>query len=365
MRRSGRARSDFGVSTSEQARARRLRPPRGGALFTGLLLLVAVGVLLAVPSALSSGGPPTITSDRTDYAPGAKVTLNGSNWDPSGSPVHLVVNDDAGQTWSHTADVTPSGDGSIQDAFTLPDWFVATYSVTATQTTSSGTLSATTSFADFNSDFKQCANDDSPTPSGTCHWIGGDLNAGKSNYAEGMSIPQRVILNDIPAVTDHLHTLTFHVDATKGGVHAFDWLTSWQQALDTATAEGATFNDLNACGDQLQASLVSLCNTLDGETGANVATPDVPDDAFVSHDNALGESTQDKIDSFESVYGNRTISIQANAPISVLSFTQSHTVADGADTGDSEIDFTLAWSSDATAVLVKFGAHLALGPDFG
>ena len=365
MRRSGRARSDFGVSTSEQARARRLRPLRGGALFTGLLLLVAVGVLLAVPSALSSGGPPTITSDRTDYAPGAKVTLNGSNWDPNGSPVHLVVNDDAGQTWSHTADVTPSQDASIQDAFTLPDWFVATYSVTATQTTSSGTLSATTSFTDFDSDFKQCANDDSPTPSGTCHWIGGDLNAGKSNYSEGMSIPQRVILNDIPAATDHLHTLTFHVDATKGGTHAFDWLTSWQQALDTATAEGATFNDLNACGDQLQASLVSLCNTLDGETGANVVTPDVPDDGFVSHDNAPGESTQDKIDSFESVYGNRTISIQANAPISVLSFTQSHTVADGADTGDSEIDFTLAWSSDATAVLVKFGAHLALGPDFG
>jgi hypothetical protein len=176
-----------------------------------------------------------------------------------------------------------------------------------------------------------------------------------------MSIPQRVILDDIPVVADHLHTLTFHIDATKGGKHAFDWLTSWQQALDTATAEGATFNDLNACGDQLQASLVSLCNTLDSETGANRATPDVPDDSFVSHDNASGESTQDKIDSFETAYGNRTISIQANAPISVLSFTQSHSVPDSGDTGDSEIEFTLAWSSDATAVLVKFAAHLRRG----
>jgi hypothetical protein len=367
MRHFANALSESGPLTPGGARRRRDRTIGVG--LCAVLVLCGAALLLAVSSGAavlgSGGGPPTIASDRADYAPGSKVTLSGSNWDPTGSPVHIAVNDDAGQTWSHSADITPAADGSIQDVFTLPDWFVANYSVRATQTTSSGTLSATTSFTDFDSDFKQCANDDSPVPSGVCHWIGGDLNAGKSNYSEGMSIPQRVILKDIPTAADHLHTLTFHIDATKGGTHAFDWLTSWQQALDTATAEGATFTDLNTCGDQIQSTLSSLCTTLDGESGANLATPDVPDDPFVSHDNTSGQSTQNKINAFETAYGNRTISVQADAPITIQSFTQSHSVPDGGDTGDSEIDFTLSWSSDATAVLVKFGAHLALGPNFG
>jgi hypothetical protein len=339
-----------------------------GVALSMICSLVGVGLLIAMPSGASilatAGGGPTISSDRTDYAPGATVTLTGTNWDPSGSSVHIVVNDDAGQTWSHSADATVPADGTVQDVFTLPDRFVATYSVTATQTTQAGTLTATTSFTDFDSDFKQCANDDT-AGTGICQWIGGALNSGKSTYSEGMSIPQRLVLNDIPTAADHLHTLTFHMDATKGGKHAFDWLTSWEQALALASAEGAVFTDLNDCGEAIQGSLAGLCTTLDGETGANLATPDVPDDSFASHDNTTGQTTQNKINSFETAYGNRTISIQANAPITIQSFTLSHSVADGEDTGDSEIDFTLSWSSDATAVLVKFASHLALGPNFG
>jgi hypothetical protein len=214
---------------------------------------------------------------------------------------------------------------------------------------------------DTGSDFKQCANN-STAGNGVCFWIGGALNAGKSNYSEGMSVPQRLILTDIPTVSGSLHTLTFHLDSSKGGTHAFDWLTSWQQALDLAAAEGATFTDLNACGDQIQAGFASICTTLDGATGSNLATPAVPDDDFISN---AGGSTQNKINSFETAYGNRTITVQADAPITIQSFTMSHSVPDNGDTADSEIDFTLAWTSDASDVMVKFGAHLALGPNLG
>ncbi len=116
------------------------------------LLFMTFGILLAIPAmamaltADPSGNTspaPTIQSDKADYAPGELVTLTGGNWQP-GESVHINVNDDEGQTWSRNVDVTADASGNISDSFNLPDWFVATYSVTATG--SSGT--ATTSFTD-------------------------------------------------------------------------------------------------------------------------------------------------------------------------------------------------------------------------
>jgi hypothetical protein len=104
--------------------------------------------MLAAPTqialATDSPGAPTIASDQADYAPGDLVTLTGMNWAP-GESVHIFVNDDAGITWSRNADVVADASGGIVDQFNLPNWFVATYSVTAT-----GQLSgvATTTFTD-------------------------------------------------------------------------------------------------------------------------------------------------------------------------------------------------------------------------
>ncbi|HEY3243517.1 MAG TPA: hypothetical protein VGM03_09215, partial [Phycisphaerae bacterium] len=105
--------------------------------------LLATVALLAgmIPAALvfnsasagADGGAPTIQSDFADYNPGQTVTLTGANWDPAGSPVHIVVNDSIGQTWQHTSDVTPASDGTIQDVFKLSTSFIASYSVHATE----------------------------------------------------------------------------------------------------------------------------------------------------------------------------------------------------------------------------------------
>src|SRR4051794_19742743 len=37
-------------------------------------------------------GPPTVSSDKADYAPGERVVLSGSNW-AAGESIHLFVND--------------------------------------------------------------------------------------------------------------------------------------------------------------------------------------------------------------------------------------------------------------------------------
>ena len=102
----------------------------------------ATGTVFGGPTA-----PPWIASDEPDYSPGATVTLRGGNWQP-GESVHVFVNDDEGRTWSFSDDVIADAGGAISDAFDLPDWFVATYSVTATGADAGGSGTATTSFTD-------------------------------------------------------------------------------------------------------------------------------------------------------------------------------------------------------------------------
>jgi MBG domain/Bacterial Ig-like domain (group 3) len=101
------------------------------------LLFLTIAMLLAIPAvaafAQDTGTPPapTIQSDKADYGPGEFVTLTGSGWQP-GESVNIVVNDDVGQTWNRNVNVIADPSGNISDSFNLPDWFVATYKVTAT-----------------------------------------------------------------------------------------------------------------------------------------------------------------------------------------------------------------------------------------
>ena len=110
--------------------------------FGALLCSALVAGLLAAGATADTA--PSIASDKEDYAPGELVTLSGTGWE-SGEQVHINVNDDDGATWQRDVDVVADADGRIGDSFTLPDWFVALYRVTATGETSG---IATTTFTD-------------------------------------------------------------------------------------------------------------------------------------------------------------------------------------------------------------------------
>ena len=107
------------------------RRPAGLLVMTVLTALVLAGTAGATPDGADTSGAPWIASDKPDYAPGEHVTLEGSNWQP-GESVRIVVDDDEGKTWKRAVTVSAGADGRISDQFDLPEWFVATYQVTAT-----------------------------------------------------------------------------------------------------------------------------------------------------------------------------------------------------------------------------------------
>jgi hypothetical protein len=122
----------------------------------------------------------TIQSEEAVYARGKTVTITGSNWQP-GESVHISVNDDQGKIWSRNVDVTADASGRIQVQFQLPDWFGATYEVTA-MGDQSGV--ATTSFTEGNVSFRST----SPAPASwtvnyTTH--GGENTTNNTSCATG------------------------------------------------------------------------------------------------------------------------------------------------------------------------------------
>jgi hypothetical protein len=172
------------------------------------LLFMMLGLLLAVPAiafaqdvtgSTTSPVVPTITSDLPDYPPGATVNLTGSKWQP-GESVHINVNDDVGQSWSYDSnpDVIADESGNISHSFTLPNWFVATYTVTATGGTSGV---ATYTFTD------QTNTDTTVSRTlGTDPSVSGDLLTFKAKVTEN---------NSTTAITQG--TVTFGEGANCGG----------------------------------------------------------------------------------------------------------------------------------------------------
>jgi uncharacterized repeat protein (TIGR01451 family) len=194
-------------------------------------------------------------------------------------------------------------------------------------------------------DFTQYANTDD-------EWIGSILQKTNSMYYEGMSVPQRTILDGIGLTPGATHSLTFSAMATKGGTHAYDWLTAYNQGNVPPLA-------YDVCGEKLGNSpdFAAICSDL--HTSGYSILVNVPDDPFISKDG----STQSRIDAYEAQFGNRQIEIYGNEPITSASLTLSHDVSDSGDTGDSFIDYVLSWTSNSTQVIVEMAGHLAMSGD--
>ncbi|MCZ7555975.1 MAG: hypothetical protein M5R41_06185 [Bacteroidia bacterium] len=206
-------------------------------------------------------------------------------------------------------------------------------------------------------DFRQAANNDRPYQLGDVHWVNSIVQRNNSAYYEGMSVPQRLMLTNIPASPGNIHMLTFSHKATKNGKHAYDFLTSYDQAITAAStiAGPTTLVNLNECGAAMgpPASLSSLCNTI--RAGTHSFTVNVPD----AMGSLLSHSIASSIANYETTFGNRTIKLYGNAPIFAASL-----VFNGYTSGkDADAEYTLVWTSTSTSILVEMATHLAMGED--
>jgi len=191
-----------------------------------VLLLAVAPALATVPEAPA----PTIASDKADYAPGELVTLTGANWQ-AGESVHVFVNDDLGSTWSRNVDVLADGAGAIVDQFSLPSWFVATYSVVAT-----GALSgvATASFTDGSVRVKAIGTASAPAP---VDWTLYNTTNCTGATASSGSISAQTTGNgtDIPSGATNSQSLRL----TAGVVSGFDF-SSWVNGSFSSTTSNPT-----------------------------------------------------------------------------------------------------------------------------
>ncbi|MDO8614304.1 MAG: hypothetical protein Q7T33_01030 [Dehalococcoidia bacterium] len=329
-------------------------------------LALAAVALFAALQVFTGHGAPIVTTDKADYHPSETVIITGGGFAPGTyydvpviRPDGSVVKGDGTLTLGWDTVLT-NASGSFIYNYKL-DGLLGTYEVRVYPVSWNGNFSetplASTTFTDspLVTDFKQCSNEN-PTL-GDCVWIGSILQDNNSMYFESMSTPQRLVLKEVASTSGNVHDLTFSHQATKGGIHSYDWLTSYGQAISGAAAAGIPFNDLNgqACAADIgpPASLAGICTSL-RTTGYSFVVS-IPDDTYV--DGTEG-STLTRITAFEVAFGNRTIKIYGEDPITAASFTSlSHS---GPDTGDSDVNYTLTWTSTSETILIELGGHLAV-----
>lgn len=185
--------------------------------------------------------------------------------------------------------------------------------------------------------FDQCSNDlGSGYTSGDtgCRWINGNLQKNNSTYIEGDATVQRLWLTDLTAGQ---HTITLHYGSTKGGTHAYDYLTTWSWSEGWIT-------------------LPDRCEGIPGCTAWPVDTLPIPHDPYM---NSLGVT--EPAGQVFTMYNGDLLS--ATTPV----------IAHGAYSGDSDTEITITFNVDPNtaqncatsggtttcSVMLIFGAHVA------
>lgn len=181
--------------------------------------------------------------------------------------------------------------------------------------------------------YDQCSNDDGngyATGDQGCRWINGNLQGNNSLYAEGDATVQRLWKADFaPGST---HTVTIEYGTTKGGKHAYDYLTSWDWSENWIAPPDS-----------------DLCQDIDGCETASQHTLPIPHDP-----NGSGQ--------FET--GTRNFLMRGGH----LNSASIPTIVSGSYAGDSDTAITVEFTVDASGsmcsggtcgVALIFGAHIA------
>jgi uncharacterized repeat protein (TIGR01451 family) len=179
-------------------------------------------------------------------------------------------------------------------------------------------------------DIDQCANDPAPSsPANGCatsasDWVNGNLNASKSVFLEGDSIPYRIKFGDL--TVGGSNTVTIEWDTTKSSKHAIDYLTDWNESV----------LDANPCL---------------GVSGCTLATHD--DFAIPADPQVTGAGVTPKSGSF-SMWGGDITGVSAYSYSNGSGFS-----------GDKSASITITFTSNVANPVLAWGGHIASRQDWG
>lgn len=192
-------------------------------------------------------------------------------------------------------------------------------------------------------DLEQCANSAHDCTVGSSSWQTGNLNQSNSVYAEGDSVPYRARLTGL--TPEAIYRLTFAWDATKNGLRAIDYLTTYNRTeasavpCDAATCGAVGPEQVGIPADADLGSVVQIAGSFT-MWGAQFTAP-----GTVIGDPAAGN-----------LCSTSPCSIGANPSAYGLSGTY-------ADTAERRI--SVVFTAKHETVVIAWGGHVASQADWG
>ncbi len=305
-------------------------------LLVGGLILFLMSALQLASEALTN---PTVTTDKDDYHPEELVTITAHGLDPNTTYDIPVIRPNGSIVFGDGSflpgwdSARTDGDGNLTYLYQL-DGILGTYDVRVYASPWSGIRAlapiTSTTFMDATFDIDQCSNG---PPSGgklACtgsNWQNGNLNDGNSQYREGDSVPFRAKFSSASTVVPT--TITIGYDSIEGGVHAYDYLTSWDR-----TETGDPCDGVSGCGGSPSTFPIPVdARVTAGPDGSLLATAD----------NIVQSAGSFKL------YGGTITGVSA--------YTQSN--ADPNTTGTNETSVTVTFLANTSTPVLAWGGHIA------
>jgi hypothetical protein len=170
---------------------------------------------------------PELSTDKDDYHPGETASIFGKFFGSLKTYAIKVFGGDDSNYTETESEIASDDGGEFQYDYTLDNVYRPYYEVVVSD--DSGKVAETYFLDSAVGTYDQCSNDDGDGyASGDtgCRWTNGNIQANNSIYFEGDSTVQRLWMNGYVAGATS-RTVTFKYGTTKGGNHAYDYLTTW------------------------------------------------------------------------------------------------------------------------------------------
>jgi len=294
---------------------------------------------------------PTLSTDKDDYLPGEVATIYGSFFNPlQGVVLRVFGNSEVGDYYTDTSyKLTTDDVGYFEFDYQLDNFYRPLYTVIVSDL--EGNELAQTTFLDAAGAsvdvFDQCANDDGDGYNGDpgdCSWTNGNMNTNNSTIFEEDSTVQRLLMSGL---TNGTHTVTLEYQTTKGGKHAYDFLTSFDQSEDWVTLE-------DLCSGTVTTGFASCM------TAASSTSPDLVEDPL----NTDGtDDTNQNIMIINGTISSTTQPVLVSGSYGADSLTNID-VEFEIDTSDCK-DSVTKQSVTTCPVFMAWGAHVSSQEDWG